>query len=194
MSRREDNKLREVRRGYRHHFKKKWNSKTHKRNPWKGIISSVSTERALSERKCVVMRERYWVRRFRWCFSGWRHFKKVWFSFHRWGIWDLKRSRIVSASHLVSGEAKIQTQISLMINSSGACGLQKIGNHLGPRGFWWVTDSEQDGDGWGWMWSPQWAEGHGLISYFSSPTPSPQFQTRDLSYQVRQSWKELLGT
>lgn len=76
MSRREVNKLRGVRRGYRHHLKKKWNSKTHKRNPWKGIISSVSTERALGEREHVVMHERCWVRRFRWRYSGWRHFKK----------------------------------------------------------------------------------------------------------------------
>lgn len=195
MSRREVNKLRGVRRGYRHHLKKKNGTaklikETHERE---SFLLWAQSERSVKGSMWLCMKDAEWGVSDDVIPDG-GTLRKVWFSFHRWGIWDLERSRFVSVSHLVSGEAKIQTQISVMINSSGACWLQKIGNHLGPSGFWWVTDSEQDGDGWSWMWSPQWAEGRGLISYFSSPSPSPQFQTRDLSYQVRQSWRELLGT
>lgn len=61
--------------------------------------------------------------------------RKALFSFYTRGLWNLQSLRTVSVSHLISGEAKIQAQISLMIHFSGACGLADTGGHLGSSGF-----------------------------------------------------------
>lgn len=113
---------------------------------------------------------------------------KVLFSFRSRSIWNLREVEDCVGVTLVSGGGKTQTQVSLVTKSSGARGLAKIGDRLDGSGMLGrVEGGRRDHVG-----LHQEAEGCGRIRCSLPLVSWPQVQARGLSYQLRQSEKELL--
>lgn len=114
-------------------------NKNQKTDPWKGTFSSFGSEWAL--KSLWLLCDSYWVGHFRSHYSGKHHFEEGIVFMFMWDVWNFQGLRTVSVSHLVSGEAEIQAQISLMIHFSGACGLVKTWLH-------WVLMADRFWAGW----------------------------------------------